>query len=381
VLTISGSGFATGATPILIFRGQAITVKSFTNTYLVAPLPSGTSQGTYQVTIRNSQGQSATVSTAFDVDAADVDPALVHDSTLKGNATTASPLGIAVPLTLKSPGIGITPLTIGPTSNGLDPDTALALPYGNIKITEGLIDVSSFNMTAVTASTFHGVIGIAGSGPEGVSGTACCDDTQASAGIYGSPGAFASSGAVAGYFDGNVIVVGNLSKAGGSFKIDHPLDPANKYLSHSFVESPDMKNIYDGTVITDATGFARVTMPEYVEALNRDFRYQLTVIGQFAQAIIGTKIAGNEFTIRTDKPGVEVSWQVTGIRQDAWANAHRIPVEQEKPEKERNSYLHPELFNQPVEKGVLWAQHPDIMKKHAEMMQKVMSQVPQHTAQ
>jgi hypothetical protein len=223
VLTISGSGFATGATPILIFRGQAITVKSFTNTYLVAPLPSGTSQGTYQVTIRNSQGQSATVSTAFDVDAADVDPALVHDSTLKGNATTASPLGIAVPLTLKSPGIGITPLTIGPTSNGLDPDTALALPYGNIKITEGAISVTSLYLDTFTAYTRHGGSAINGTAPTGVFGTACCDDTQATAGIWGSPGGFASSGAVAGYFDGNVTVNGNVSKAGGSFKIDHPL--------------------------------------------------------------------------------------------------------------------------------------------------------------
>jgi hypothetical protein len=132
-----------------------------------------------------------------------------------------------------------------------------------------------------------------------------------------------------------------------------------------------MKNMYDGTVITDATGFARVTMPEYFEALNRDFRYQLTVIGQFAQAIIGSKIAGNEFTIRTDKPGVEVSWQVTGIRQDAWANAHRIPVEEEKPEKERNSYLHPELFNQPPEKSLEWVRHPEMMKQHVELTNKV----------
>jgi hypothetical protein len=50
---------------------------------------------------------------------------------------------------------------------------------------------------------------------------------------------------------------------------------------------------------------------------NRDFRYQLTVIDQFAQAIVAKKIANNTFTIRTNKPGVEVSWQITGIRHDA----------------------------------------------------------------
>ena len=91
---------------------------------------------------------------------------------------------------------------------------------------------------------------------------------------------------------------------------------------------PDMKNIYDGNVTTDAAGSAIVTLPDYFEALNRDFRYQLTVLGQFAQAIVSRKIAGNSFEIRTDKPGVEVSWQVTGIRQDAYARANPIVVEE-----------------------------------------------------
>jgi hypothetical protein len=152
--------------------------------------------------------------------------------------------------------------------------------------------------------------------------------------------------------NGNLHVTGTLSKGGGSFKIDHPLDPANKYLYHSFVESPDMMNIYNGNVVTDEKGEAEVVLPGYFEALNRDFRYQLTVIGQFAQAIVGTKIKNHRFAIRTDKPGVEVSWQVTGIRQDAYANAHRIQVEEDKPVAERGYYLHPELFGAPKEKGI-----------------------------
>ena len=105
-----------------------------------------------------------------------------------------------------------------------------------------------------------------------------------------------------------------------------------------------MKNIYDGNVVTDGRGDAVVTMPPYFESLNRDFRYQLTVLGQFAQAIVGTKISNGAFLIKTDKPNVEVSWQVTGIRQDAWANAHRIPNEVEKTEKDKGHFLHPELF-------------------------------------
>jgi hypothetical protein len=171
-----------------------------------------------------------------------------------------------------------------------------------------------------------------------------------------------------------VFVSGTLSKSGGSFKIDHPLDPANKYLSHSFVESPDMKNVYDGTVHTDAAGNAAVTLPDWFDALNRDFRYQLTVIGQQAQTWVASKITNNRFTIKTDKPNVEVSWQVTGIRQDAWANAHRIPVEEEKPEKERGFYLQPELHGQSVEKGVMWARYPEIMQAGKQRLQMLFKQ-------
>ncbi len=157
----------------------------------------------------------------------------------------------------------------------------------------------------------------------------------------------------AGVFNGRVAVIGTLTKSGGSFKIDHPLDPANKYLSHSFVESPDMMNIYNGNITTDKKGEAIVTMPEYFVVLNRDFRYQLTVIGQFAQAIVAEEIRNNSFVIRTDKPNVKVSWQVTGIRQDVYANENRIPVEEDKPADERGLYLYPKGFNQPAEKSVL----------------------------
>ncbi len=167
----------------------------------------------------------------------------------------------------------------------------------------------------------------------------------------------------AGYFHGPVIVTGTLTKGGGAFKIDHPLDPSGKYLYHSFVESPDMMNIYNGNVVTDDAGLAEVELPEWFETLNRDFRYQLTVMGRFAQAIVIEKIHGNHFAIKTDKPEVEVSWQVTGIRQDAWANAHRIPVEELKAPEEQGYYLHPDLYGAPEEKGIEWARNPEAMKR------------------
>ena len=179
----------------------------------------------------------------------------------------------------------------------------------------------------------------------------------------GGDGIDASAGSGnAGTFTGNVSISGNLSKGGGSFKIDHPLDPANKYLYHSFVESPDMKNIYDGVATLDANGEAVIQMPEWFGVLNRDFRYQLTCIGAFAPVFVAQELANNEFKIGGGRAGMRVSWQVTGIRQDAWANAHRIPVEEMKNSRERGFYIHPELYGAPAEKQIEWARHPRMMK-------------------
>ena len=159
------------------------------------------------------------------------------------------------------------------------------------------------------------------------------------------------NGGDAGYFSGDVTITGDLSKGSGSFKIDHPLDPRNKFLYHSFVESPDMMNIYNGNVVTDSDGNAIVELPHYFGALNMDFRYQLTVIGDFAQAIISEEIHNNQFAIRTDKPDIKVSWQVTGVRQDPYANANRIQVEVEKPAEFKGYYIHPELYGGDFKQG------------------------------
>ncbi|HTW90117.1 MAG TPA: hypothetical protein VMH22_00215 [bacterium] len=210
-----------------------------------------------------------------------------------------------------------------------------------------------------------GVVGIGGHyGIEGLvaptgSGTYYGAYGQANGGSgtnYGVYGTASGSGTnYAGYFNGNVTVTGNLSKGGGSFQIDHPLDPLNKYLYHSFVESPDMMNIYNGNVKTDASGYATVTLPNWFEALNRDFRYQLTVIDEsdgsgFAQAKVVRGVKDNTFVIRTSVPLTTVSWQVTGIRQDPYANLHRIQVEVNKPAGERGKYLHPDAYGQPLGK-------------------------------
>ncbi|MBL7749478.1 MAG: hypothetical protein JNM19_18710, partial [Chitinophagaceae bacterium] len=153
-------------------------------------------------------------------------------------------------------------------------------------------------------------------------------------------------------------VTGTLSKGGGAFKIDHPMDPDNKYLVHSFVESPEMMNIYNGNITTDASGKMTVQLPDYFNSLNKDFRYQLTVIGSFAQAIISKEVNGNSFEIATSQPNVKVSWQVTGVRQDPWANKYRIPNVVDKAAKDKGMYLNPELFNQPESRRIGYTPEP-----------------------
>jgi hypothetical protein len=138
-----------------------------------------------------------------------------------------------------------------------------------------------------------------------------------------------------------------------SFKIDHPLDPENKYLVHSCVESDEMMNVYNGNVTLDARGEAWVEMPEWFEALNQDFRYQLTPIGAPGPNLyVAEEIGGNRFQIAGGEPGMKVSWQVTGVRHDPLAVASRMLVEQDKPANEVGKYMHPEAYGMPVTMGV-----------------------------
>lgn len=234
--------------------------------------------------------------------------------------------------------------------------------------TNGIIAIGATNPTGENAGG-SGIIGMGGHGLaqdadggyfEGGTGSSFGDGMQAIAG----------SGGIAGNFNGNVTITGTLSAATKNFKIDHPLDPANKYLVHASVESSEMMNIYTGNVITDAQGEARVQLPDWFEAVNTDFRYQLTVIGQFAQAIVSSEVQNHEFAIRSSVPNVKVSWQITGVRQDAFAKANPLVVEEEKEPRLKGFYLHPEFYGAPAEKQTEWARHPQMMKQIKEQRQK-----------
>lgn len=158
----------------------------------------------------------------------------------------------------------------------------------------------------------------------------------------------------AGYFIGKVLVSGTLTTTGPKpFTIDHPLDPENKVLHHFAIESPEVLNMYSGNITTDANGKATVKLPDYFAAINKDFRYQLTVIGTFAQAIISEEISGNEFVIETNKPNVKVSWEVKAARNDGYMQfVNKMTTEEEKPTYAKGKYYTPEAHRKPVSMGV-----------------------------
>ena len=279
-----------------------------------------------------------------------------------------------------NPGLGAAGFTVasGSSQNGGDG----IVTFGGSGDTTTTFNTGGRGIFAEGGGGFNGgnaVFGLGGGG-----GPCCIGSTDGDGGYFeggsnslsAGDGVFGLAGSgYAGNFSGSVNVTGTLTAGSKNFKIDHPLDPANKYLLHASVESSEMMNIYTGNVTTDAQGEATVHLPDWFEVLNTDFRYQLTVIGQFAQAIVGRKIANHEFTIRTNAPNVEVSWQITGVRQDRCAKANPLVVEQEKEPRARGFYIHPELYGAPPQKQIEWARHPQMMKRSTELHAKQQAQL------
>jgi hypothetical protein len=352
-----------------------------------------------------------------------------HDATLKGNGTSAQPLGIAVPLTLKGTGqstlgpvgvlnvfnTGAANTSAGIYSSGLDEDGGSRFAGTGVIAVGGSGSDEAFGGTGVRAGGGKSEGGIGGDGVSAIGGTGNSGGAGVSAiggradlsfggiGVVGQGGTgtgtgFSGGDGVAGFSGvglngatygkaglfggdveifkvnntgGNLKVAGNLNVSGTkNFKIDHPLDPENKYLVHAAIESSEVLNVYSGNVTTDANGDAVVQLPDWFEAINRDFRYQLTVIGSFNQAIVAGKIKNNAFAIKTNGPGVEVSWQVTGVRNDAVMKAYPFKVEEAKAEPERGYYLSPDAYNLSEEKGIEYVRNPELMRRVKEAREK-----------
>jgi hypothetical protein len=395
--------WAGSPSPTSVVGDSGITEDKFGNVGIGTTLPTSklTVAGMIQMTLGGLKFPDGTIQTTSGAGSL---LSVSHDATLTGDGTVASPLAVPIPLRLFGTAAGAVIFAFN-TGEGGEGDgirgsgannggrgvygaggQGLTSPVGG----EGVVGVGG-NSPSIGGTGMLGIgghttaagrpgIGVKGDGGPSAPGSAADGGIGVFAqggfgnglGFSGGTGIFAEGGRAAsgvtvgkaGVFMGDVSVSGNLSKGGGSFKIDHPLDPENKYLYHSFVESPDMMNIYNGNVKLDSNGEATVELPEWFGVLNKDFRYSLSALGAPGPNLyIAEEVAENRFKIAGGTPGAKVSWTVTGIRQDAWAKAHRIRVEEEKTERERGYFLHPELFNQPEEKSVEWARHPELMKQ------------------
>jgi hypothetical protein len=305
------------------------------------------------------------------VSAANVLTGVAHDSTLAGNGGIGSPLGLATPLALSgSPSFSNPRPVLFVTNTGAGDGINANGGGGGLAGANGVVGIGG-----IGGGTGDGGAGLVGSG-----GSASGAANQGGDGILtlGGDGSGGAAIGLAANLQGDVIVGGKLMVSGTKmFHIDHPLDPENKYLNHAAIESSEVKNLYDGVVTTDSNGDATVTLPNWFEALNRDFRYQLTVVGAFAQAIVAEKIKGNRFAIKTSAPNVEVNWQVTGVRRDPVMLKHPFKLEEDKSDRERGYYLSPDAYGQPEEKGIEWARHPEMMQRIKQARQQAKGQPDQ----
>jgi len=219
---------------------------------------------------------------------------------------------------------------------------------------------SSSTGTGVSGTAIRtGVSGFASSPTgDGVFGHAT-STTGVNIGVYGATSSPSGWG---------VLSFGNMGGNGTkSFRIDHPIDPENKYLLHYSTESPVPQNFYVGNVVTDGNGYAWVELPDYFSEINVNFKYQLTIVDDadsnaFVQAKVSKKIRDNRFQVRTNAPNVEISWRVDADRNDLYVR-NRPPREVvDKEGREKGTYQYPEFYGQPPEKGVNY----EAMREHAE---------------
>ncbi|MBI4548005.1 MAG: hypothetical protein HY707_08500 [Ignavibacteriae bacterium] len=272
---------------------------------------------------------------------------------------------------------------VGDGSTG-DNDIFLSADAGNVTL-----NTSSGRVLTATSS---GKVGIGTTSPVGkldvetASGVAVkgrtMSDGISEGGVYGQGDVVGVNGYAVGTSGVNYGVTGSTSSASGygifcngrfgasgtkGFRIDHPKDPTGQYLLHYSAESPDVLNIYSGNVVTDRNGYARITLPEYFEEINKDPRYTLTVINEggteFVLAMVVEEIRNNRFAIRTSKPSVKVSWRVDAVRNDLWVRQYGTPIRVEKLGFERGKYQHPELYGMPQEMGMNY--RPEMERLHA----------------
>lgn len=239
--------------------------------------------------------------------------------------------------------------------------TASSSGYGVMGLATADNGINGGGFFQTFSTNGDGVFGYAYAGSGNTTGGSFRNDSTDGKGVFGSAtatsgvnyGVYGTVSSAAGF---GVYSNGNMGASGlKPFRIDHPLDPQNRYLYHYSAEGPDPLNVYSGNVTTDAQGVAWIQLPDYFEEINKDFRYTLTVIDEgdaFVQAKVWRRIIQNRFAIRTSQPHTDVSWEVKAVRNDLWVRAHGAPVEVAKEGREKGTYQHPELYGKPIEEGL-----------------------------
>ena len=121
---------------------------------------------------------------------------------------------------------------------------------------------------------------------------------------------------------GDLSIVGAISKGSGSFKIDHPLKPTTHHLVHSFLEGPTADLIYRGKVEL-VNGQATVNIDTAAGMTEGTFEVLCTNVQCFTSnesdwdAVKGS-VSGNTLSLncQNTSSNAVVSWLVVGERKD-----------------------------------------------------------------
>lgn len=317
--------------------------------------------------------------------------------------------GIGLRATTTSSGVGVIATSTN-ASNGFSPIQASTNASSNL--TSAIIGSTTGGASAVsgqvasTATAAQGIFGnnlrtTGGWGTYGIGHSGSVGETnyQLGFGLYGrNYDAIGPLGnAVGTYGQGYVGVWGDQIDPNGysiyangdfgaagtkAFAIDHPLDPANKYLKHYSIESNEVLNVYRGTVPFDANGEVTVTMPDYFDAVNANFSYQLTPIGGYAPLFIKEKLQDGKFVIAGGTTGLEVSWTVYAERNDPYLQQHPTSkqVEVEKESWNLGKYLQPDLYDQPASMKIVKPLETGTIHPENGVEQKVLEEFPKGLA-
>jgi Collagen triple helix repeat (20 copies) len=311
----------------------------------------GTSAGALSASITNASSGAR----AVDVATSGVGPGVFVDSA-GGNAIWGNVHSVSAAAVIGDGGSG--EVIVG-RQNGAVCNTTISKCNGIGSVVGRMDGQSGYGVRGFVTNP-NGAIGVLGqAGISGGTGTGVRGENVNAAntgngveGVTNGTGAgILGQGTTAGLFNGNVTINGNLTVTGtkSGFHIDDPRSPTTRTLTHTPVETDTMTVVYTGNVTTNSAGRATVKLPSYATTIAGDWRYQLTPIGRFGQAIVGHEVDGEgAFEVRTEHGDTKVSWAVTGVRHDPQAKHDALKVVQKKTGADRGKYLDPSLYGKPA---------------------------------